>query len=258
MLVLSRRSNETIKFPELGITIEVLKVKGSTVRVGVDAPIEIKVKRGELDSPDDANVAKKIVVDAQEAHEIRNVLNTLTIAAGLTKKLLSQGKTNLAAETLHKALADIADCQTETPQTLSKVLDATGPRALLIEDAANEREMLAGFLRLHGYTVDTVSDGIEAMEFLADNEKPDFMLVDMNMPRLDGPGVIKMIRSNAAFDDIEIFAVSGQTAKGAGVDVHENRVADWFQKPLKPAGLVAAINRHVLQPRNETHAANSN
>lgn len=244
MLVLSRRPEDSIKFPELDITIEILQVKGSTVRLGIEAPIEIKVLRGELDKGSLPNVAKKILVNASTAHELRNTLNNLTIAAGLTKKLLSEGKTNLAANTLHTALEGLI--QNTTNQDVAVAAGQTfGPRALLIEDAANEREMLAGFLRLHGYSVDTVKDGVEAMDFLEDNEKPDFLLVDMNLPRLDGAGVISKIRANPAFDEVEIFAVSGQTPKSAGVDIHKNRVADWFQKPLHPAGLVAAINRHV-------------
>ena len=49
MLVLSRRTKETIRFPELDITIEILQIKGSNVRVGIDAPIEISILRGELE-----------------------------------------------------------------------------------------------------------------------------------------------------------------------------------------------------------------
>ena len=48
MLVLSRRTNETISFPELGITVKIVKVKGKTVSVGIEAPDEIKILRGEL------------------------------------------------------------------------------------------------------------------------------------------------------------------------------------------------------------------
>ena len=59
MLVLSRRTNDTICFPELDIKIEIFQVKGSTVRVGVDAPIEIKVLRGEL-TDGEPKLAKKI------------------------------------------------------------------------------------------------------------------------------------------------------------------------------------------------------
>ena len=48
MLVLSRKTNETIELPELGITIEVIKVKGGTVRLGIKAPESIRILRGEL------------------------------------------------------------------------------------------------------------------------------------------------------------------------------------------------------------------
>ena len=48
MLVLSRRENEEILFPELGITLKVIKTKGNQVRLGISAPQSIKVLRGEL------------------------------------------------------------------------------------------------------------------------------------------------------------------------------------------------------------------
>ena len=48
MLVLSRKTNETIELPELGISIEVIKIKGGTVRLGVKAPESIRILRGEL------------------------------------------------------------------------------------------------------------------------------------------------------------------------------------------------------------------
>lgn len=46
MLVLSRRVEDSLVFPDLGITVEVLNMKGKSVRLGVDAPVEIKVLRG--------------------------------------------------------------------------------------------------------------------------------------------------------------------------------------------------------------------
>ncbi len=48
MLVLSRRENEEILFPELGITVKVIKMKGNQVRLGISSPESIKVLRGEL------------------------------------------------------------------------------------------------------------------------------------------------------------------------------------------------------------------
>ena len=48
MLVLSRRTDETISLPDLGITIKVVKVKGKTVSIGIEAPDQIRILRGEL------------------------------------------------------------------------------------------------------------------------------------------------------------------------------------------------------------------
>ena len=48
MLVLSRKANEQIVLPELGIVIEVVSVKGKAVRIGIDAPRDIRVLRGEI------------------------------------------------------------------------------------------------------------------------------------------------------------------------------------------------------------------
>jgi carbon storage regulator CsrA len=48
MLVLSRRPNEKIVFPGLGITVQVAEIKGSQVRLGIEAPPEVKVLREEL------------------------------------------------------------------------------------------------------------------------------------------------------------------------------------------------------------------
>jgi carbon storage regulator len=48
MLVLSRGNNETIVFPSLGISIEIVSISGKRVRIGIDAPKDIPVHRGEV------------------------------------------------------------------------------------------------------------------------------------------------------------------------------------------------------------------
>lgn len=49
MLVLTRRPDETIVFPELGITVEVIMTKGNKVRLGIKAPDSVRILRGELE-----------------------------------------------------------------------------------------------------------------------------------------------------------------------------------------------------------------
>ena len=58
MLVLSRKPEESIVFPELGITIKVIKFKGGAVRLGIEAPIQHKVLRRELLTKEQVDAAK--------------------------------------------------------------------------------------------------------------------------------------------------------------------------------------------------------
>ncbi len=69
MLVLSRKTNETIELPELGITIEVTKVKGGTVRLGIKAPESIRILRGEL---------LETVTDFEDLPPVLNVVHQAT------------------------------------------------------------------------------------------------------------------------------------------------------------------------------------
>lgn len=51
MLVLTRRPNESIVFPALGVTVRILEVRGSSVRLGIEAPRDVVVMRAELLEP---------------------------------------------------------------------------------------------------------------------------------------------------------------------------------------------------------------
>ena len=107
--------------------------------------------------------------------------------------------------------------------------------------------MLAGFLRLHGYAVDTVPDGLAAMDYLESNPRPDFIMMDIRMPKMSGTELVKQIRQNPAFDLVKLFAISGESPKQAELSLEENRIAKWFQKPLQPADLVSEINQEFCQ-----------
>jgi len=48
MLVLSRKQDEEIVFPELGISVRIIRTKGNQVRLGIEAPSDVRILRGEL------------------------------------------------------------------------------------------------------------------------------------------------------------------------------------------------------------------
>ena len=250
MLVVSRKQNQSVVFPALGIRVEILRVAGKTVRVGVDAPDEIQILRGELPQST-RSVAESKSASKKENHELRNRLNKANLAMKLLQKQLAAGSLDDAEESLELALKTFDEIErtastevtvgalpgfAETDSNSGK----TQKRALLVEDDPNERMLLAAYLRASGYEVDTAEDGRAALEYLAQH-KPDAVVMDMEMPRLSGSECVKVIRSDYQFDDMKLFVVSGMEQGAMNVLSGDRGVQRWFQKPLSPEDLVNAL-----------------
>jgi carbon storage regulator CsrA len=239
MLVLSRRENQKILFPNLGITVEILGLKGSNVRVGIDAPPEIRILRAELTDQSEKQLAKvdETPQARSDKHELNNRLNTISLQVNLAEKLMQRGDNEEARKYLQNALISLRQLDDEASSTSLRdrrqVLSAKPRwRALLVEDNANERDLLASILRMCGFAVDTASDGVAALEYLEHHDQPDCVLMDMQMPRLSGPETISMIREQLEFKDVPIYGVSGLKLHEANVALGERGVSGWFEKPV--------------------------
>jgi CheY-like chemotaxis protein len=80
-------------------------------------------------------------------------------------------------------------------------------RILLVEDDEDTRYALAMLFKLEGFEVITAADGEEAY-IHAVGERPDLIVTDINMPKVDGLSLIKMIREDDRTENIPIVAVS--------------------------------------------------
>jgi carbon storage regulator CsrA len=253
MLVLSRRQDEKIVFPQLGITVEVLRIAGRSVRLGVTAPSNIRVLRHELAGKlgDEAERPSEAVATSKSNHRLRNRLNKATIGLQLAQMQLELGRHDEADRTLETVLAEFehleSDLGGEPEVVRAPEVAHHQRRALLVEDDANEIELLAAYLRLSGYRVDTASDGCDALDYLAENCRPDVVLLDMQMPCCDGPSTISAIRENPKFRDLKVFAVSGKVAAEMGVTIGPGGVDRWFRKPLDAQSLVTQLNRDLAR-----------
>ncbi len=246
MLVLSRRQDDKIVFPNLGITVEILKIAGRSVRVGIDAPADVRVLRHEL-------AQKEAAIRPQSGppltkpsdHQLRNRLNRATIGLQLAQKQLEVGQIEDADQTMAKVLAEFQSLDEALGQNAPHQAKAVRRHALLVEDDANESELLAGFLRLSGFDVDTASDGCDALDYLSEKRRPDVVLLDMQMPRCDGPTTISAIRDNPEYGGLKVFAVSGRVPAEMGVTVGPTGVDRWYRKPLNPQTLVTQLKRDL-------------
>jgi len=244
VLVLSRRPEQRVQFPDLNISVEVLQVKGNNVRLGIQAPADIRVLREELLSQSSKLSEPTSAASRNWNHDMRGRLNSAVVALYVVEKQLRAGMTGDAEATLQKALQDLLSLD-QALAAASKNATATQSQkaieALLVEDNPQEEALLASYLRLNGIKVETAHDGLEALEFLSTNKRPDFMLLDMRLPRCDGPATLSAIRRNPQYNELTIFGVTGTSPDEVGIKTGPGGVDGWFLKPLNPARIVEAM-----------------
>jgi carbon storage regulator CsrA len=266
MLVLSRGRNDKVVFPTLGISVEILRVAGNKVRLGIDAPQEVPVHRHEISEKMEANgethtlkfPEPKDALAHKLTHATRNRLNTAALGLHLLHRNIEVGDLSDAESTIFKIFNELKAIEEELEGPVKEKPRASKPtpksngdlhhRALVVEDDDNERELLAGCLRVSGFEVDTAEDGLQAMVRLTEHH-PDVVLLDMRMPRFDGGKTISAIRSNPDYRGLKLFAVSGMKPEETDVAVGPNGVDRWFTKPLNPKALIDALRDDLHMER---------
>ena len=246
MLVLSRKEDDKILFPNLGITVQILRVDGSKVRVGVDAPQDVKILRHELaDNVQAARSSRRRSFAGHDAH-LRGAAQALSDLYDLNGREIDTKSEKLIFDVFHHLKA-IDEQLASAFQMKRYDNERQGPgdsaqqprrRALLVEDNLNESRLLAGYLKMKQFDVSLAMDGTEALDYLETNESPDVVLLDMHMPNMDGATTIRRVRANERHRDLKVFAVSGGNPDDYGVDVGPAGVDGWFPKPLDPEALI--------------------
>jgi two-component system cell cycle response regulator DivK len=126
-------------------------------------------------------------------------------------------------------------------------------RILIVEDQDDNRTILRDLLSAAGYTLIEAGTGEEGVK-LAERERPDLILMDIQLPVLDGYEATRRIKSNAALRPIPIIAVTSYAlsgdetkARGAGCDAY-------VAKPFSPRQLLAKV-RELLSSGDEPCAS---
>jgi DNA-binding response OmpR family regulator len=113
------------------------------------------------------------------------------------------------------------------------------PRVLVAEDNGELREFLVELLSTE-YDVIPCADGVEALE-AARRLRPDVILSDVMMPRLDGMGLVSCLKAEAALRHIPVVLLTAQASKDAAVAGLEGGADDYLGKPFSPAELRARL-----------------
>jgi carbon storage regulator CsrA len=278
MLVLSRRTDEKILFPDFRTAVQVVAIKPGVVRLGIEAPAEVRVLRDELQqqftecSARQAPVAEpphpKGTVPPPEGHSplarpefrelrhlLRNRLSIVSIGLTVLSQQMQTGQSQDAEHTLAKIseefqllLQQIERQEANTP--LPPVERTHKTKALLVEDNPNECELLATLLRMSGVDVDTAGDGSDALNYLRSHDRPDVVLLDMGLPRCDGATTVREIRRDPGQAGLRIFAVTGRSAEEFDLPPGPAGVDRWFRKPIDPHSLIRNLNQVLSGPLN--------
>jgi two-component system, OmpR family, response regulator len=244
MLVLSRRADQQILFPNLDIKLQVLQVRGKVVKIGIEAPDHVRILRPEVADRYSHDAPAPPKAPGVDRHQLRNHLNTINLALHLFQKQSDAGLSDDAERSFQRVLDELRQLDAEIGAGKARVQEVAAerpPRLLVVEDDDNERELLTGLLRLHGFEVESAVDGRAALDYLESHDAPDYVLLDMMMPRLDGAQAIDRIRGNERLAQMKVFAVSGTSPQEMGVPSGPEGFDGWFPKPVDPERLIRVI-----------------
>ena len=118
---------------------------------------------------------------------------------------------------------------------------AAAKTILTIDDSRTMRDMLRLALGGAGFTVVQAVDGQDGLKVLP-QQPVDVIITDINMPKLDGYGVIRAVRADSAYDDTPILVLSTEAEQGSKDIANEAGANGWIVKPFDPEGLIKLIN----------------
>jgi two-component system, cell cycle response regulator DivK len=116
------------------------------------------------------------------------------------------------------------------------------PLILLVDDDQASREGMTEFLVEHGFRVVGAADGLEALD-KAEHRRPDIVLLDLAIPRLDGWAVARRLRTEARFRNVPVVAVSAMDYPDEVARAMEAGCCAFVTKPCDLGVLIDTIDR---------------
>lgn len=113
-------------------------------------------------------------------------------------------------------------------------------RILAVDDSPTVLEMITAILESGGYSVLTAVDGVEALD-TARAERPDLILLDVMLPKLDGYRVCRLLKFDQNYRDIPIIMLTAKAEDQAVATGIRTGADQYLTKPIDPETLLAAI-----------------
>jgi type II secretory ATPase GspE/PulE/Tfp pilus assembly ATPase PilB-like protein/ActR/RegA family two-component response regulator len=114
-------------------------------------------------------------------------------------------------------------------------------RVLLVEDEESLRRVMKDLLEREGFVVYEAGDGVLALDEV-DRLAPDLVVLDLNLPRLDGYGVLSHLRARPATQKLPVIVLTAKGDEDSEVRVFEYGASDYLTKPFRARALSARIH----------------
>jgi CheY-like chemotaxis protein len=121
-----------------------------------------------------------------------------------------------------------------------------GHRILIVDDNATNLKLVAYLMKAHGYEVDTALDAELAMDAIR-SRRPDVVLMDIQLPGIDGLELTRLLKANPDTREILVIAVTAYAMKGDQDKALAAGCDDYITKPIDTRALPDTIARHLAR-----------
>src|SRR5499433_2590276 len=125
-------------------------------------------------------------------------------------------------------------------------MDATARTVLIVEDNELNMKLFHDLLDAHGYRTLQTRNGIEALR-IAREQRPDLILVDIQLPEVSGLEVTKWLKDDESLRDIPVIAVTAFAMKGDEERIREGGCEAYLSKPISVGKFIETVRRFIGQ-----------
>ncbi len=123
-------------------------------------------------------------------------------------------------------------------------------KILIVEDNPQNMRLVEMVLRTQNYTLLRATDGEEALD-MAKRERPDLIIMDIQLPKMNGLEVTRKLRETPAFSHTPIIGVTAYAMKGDRERVIESGCDAYLSKPISTRELPGVVAEMLLQQRKD-------
>ena len=113
---------------------------------------------------------------------------------------------------------------------------------LTVDDSRTMRDMLMLALKDAGFDVVQAVDGVHGLEVL-EQSQPQVIITDINMPRMDGFGLIENVRATGTYADVPILVLTTESGADLKARARSAGATGWIVKPFEDERLIAVIDK---------------